>query len=75
MIKKTMIILAFLGLALMSCKKEYVCVCTIRSTGEKSYGDHFKPDPLTKKAAEESCAANDDVFSNDLEDCHLEGSK
>ena len=55
-----------------SCKKDYICVCTEKQTGEKSYGDHFKAGPITKKAAEESCKANDDVFSSDLEDCHLE---
>lgn len=55
-----------------SCKKDYVCVCTEKSTGEKSYGEHFKAGPLYKKAAEESCASNDDVFSSDVENCHLE---
>jgi hypothetical protein len=27
---------------------------------------------LQEKAAEESCKANDDVFEDGLEDCHLE---
>ena len=55
-----------------SCKKDYVCVCTDIQSGDKSYGDHFKAGPITKKAAEESCKANDDVYSADLKDCHLE---
>jgi len=68
--KKT--IVCFLSLlSLISCKKDYVCVCTNIQTGEKSYGDHFKAGPVTKKAAEESCKANNDVY-NDLKDCHLE---
>lgn len=61
---------AFIFLA--SCKKDYVCVCTDVHTGEKNYGDHFKAGPLLKKTAEESCKANNDVYSADLKDCHLE---
>ncbi|MFN8115107.1 MAG: hypothetical protein U0W65_03285 [Bacteroidia bacterium] len=57
---------------LTSCKKDYVCVCTEKATGEKSYGDHFKAGPILKKTAEESCKANDDVFEDGLENCHLE---
>ncbi|MES2513508.1 MAG: hypothetical protein V4580_05160 [Bacteroidota bacterium] len=66
------IALAVFSVALTSCKKDYVCVCTIKSTGEISPGDHFKAGPLTKAAADESCKANNDVYSNDLENCHLE---
>lgn len=71
---KNLVLSSSLALVLISCKKDYVCVCTIKSTGEKSYGDHFKAGPLLKKTAEESCAANNDVYSNDTENCHLEGS-
>jgi hypothetical protein len=67
-----MFVSVIVGLSLTSCKKDYVCVCTIKSTGELSPGDHFKAGPLTKAAAEESCKANNDVYSNDLENCHLE---
>ena len=63
------IVLAFLT---SSCKKDYVCVCTEKATGAKSYGDTFKAGPLTKKAAEKSCESNNDVYSNTLEGCHLE---
>ena len=42
------------------------------TSGEKSYGDHFKAGPILKKTAEESCKANDDVFEDGLENCHLE---
>jgi hypothetical protein len=71
--KKTIIItVSFFALSLISCRKDYVCVCTEKTTGEKSYGDHFKAGIITKKAAEESCKANDDVFEDGLEDCHLE---
>lgn len=71
---KTKIITAvsLLTITLTSCKKDYVCVCTEKATGEKSYGDHFKAGPFLKKAAEESCEANDDVFEDGLESCHLE---
>ena len=64
----SVLILLFLN----ACKKEYICVCTEKSTGDKNYGDHFKASGLTKKVAEESCRANDDVFNSDLKDCHLE---
>lgn len=70
--KKTIATL-FILLSFYSCKKDYVCVCTIKSTGEKNYGDHFKAGPIYKRTAEESCKANDDVFESDLENCHLEG--
>lgn len=56
----------------MSCKKDYVCACTNIHTGEKSYGEHFKAGPILKKTAEESCKSNNDVYSADLKDCHLE---
>lgn len=69
------ILFTALFLSLYSCKKDYVCVCTIKATREKSYGDHFKAGPLLKKTAEESCAANNDVYTADTENCHLEGSK
>lgn len=69
--KKTILALLTV-ITLNSCKKDYICVCTVKTTGEKSYGDHFKAGPYTKKAADESCEANDNVYSNDLENCHLE---
>lgn len=70
--KNSILIIAVLMLVLSACRKEYVCVCTQKSTGDKSYGDHFKAGSIEKKAYEESCEANDDVFSSDLENCHLE---
>ena len=38
-----------------SCQKDYVCVCTNLSTGEKSYGDRVKTTKLGKKGFEKSC--------------------
>lgn len=70
--KKILLFICLLVLGLSSCRKEYVCVCTQKSTGDKSYGDRFKASSLEKKAYEESCEANDDVFGSDLENCHLE---
>ncbi|MBK8366032.1 MAG: hypothetical protein IPL10_01105 [Bacteroidetes bacterium] len=71
---KTLIItvISIFSISITSCKKDYVCVCTEKATGEKSYGDHFKAGPFVKKAAEESCKANNDVFEDGLENCHLE---
>ncbi|MBK6984836.1 MAG: hypothetical protein IPH32_08785 [Bacteroidetes bacterium] len=43
-----------------------------KQLAKKSYGDHFKAGPFVKKAAEESCKANNDVFEDGLENCHLE---
>jgi hypothetical protein len=59
---------------LTACKKEstYVCVCTIKETGELSYGDTITSDKLTKQVTEESCKANNDVFAADMESCHLQ---
>ncbi|MCK6648065.1 MAG: hypothetical protein L6Q66_00270 [Bacteroidia bacterium] len=61
---------AFLAL-LSSCKKEYTCVCTVISTGERSEGDKIKTGKLEKEGYEEACKSNESVF-NDLKDCHLE---
>lgn len=70
--KSILAIATLIAISTTSCKKDYVCVCTEKATGAKSNGDHFRAGPLTKKAAEESCEANNEVYSNDLEDCHLE---
>lgn len=70
--KQTILLFAILVLLGFSCRKEYVCVCTQTSTGDESYGDRFKSGPVAKKAFQESCEANDDVFGSDLENCHLE---
>ena len=69
---RSLVIFAAIVLFISSCKKDYVCVCTEKATGEKSYGDHFQANSLTKAAADESCKANDDVYASELEDCHLE---
>jgi hypothetical protein len=58
--------------AFVSCQKDYVCVCTNASTGHVSYGDNIKTNVFTKKAAEESCKANNDASGGSLKDCHLE---
>ncbi len=58
--------------AFVSCQKYYVCVCTNASAGHISYGDNIKTYVVTKKAAEESCKANNDVSGGSLKDCHLE---
>lgn len=68
----TLIILIVFASLLVSCKKDYVCVCTNSNTGNTSYGDHFKANTITKKAAEESCKANNDLSGGGLENCHLE---
>lgn len=71
--KATIIIMSSIFcLSFVSCRKDYVCVCTEKATGEKNYGDHFKAGPIYKKTVEESCKANDDVFEDGLENCHLE---
>ena len=71
--KKSSFIISFsIALTSSSCKKDYVCVSTEKSTGAQSNGDNFRAGTLTPKAAEESCEANNEVYSNDLENCHLE---
>lgn len=70
--KKILLFIYLLVLGLSACRKEYVCVCTQKSTGDKSYGDRMKSGPVARKAFQESCEANDDVFGSDLENCHLE---
>jgi hypothetical protein len=71
--KKISLLLATtLVLALTSCSKDYVCVCTNSTTGDVSYGDHFKATIFAKKAAQESCKANNNLSAGGLENCHLE---
>ena len=70
--KYIFILSVFIALALTSCKKDYMCVCTNSNTGTVSEGDHFKANLITKKAAEESCKANNDLSAGGLENCHLE---
>ncbi|MCD6020238.1 MAG: hypothetical protein K0S53_3359 [Bacteroidetes bacterium] len=71
--KKHVIILsALVALACTSCQKDYKCVCTNSNTGNTSYGDPIKGNVFTKKAAEESCKANNDLSAGGLENCHLE---
>ena len=69
---KKIITISLVGLLITSCKKDYVCVCTVKNTGEKNYGDHFKAGPFLKKTSEETCKANEDIASSELENCHLE---
>jgi hypothetical protein len=68
--KKGIILLSLLAW-MSSCKKEYTCVCTVISTGERSEGDKIKTGKLEKDGYEEACKSNESVF-NDLKDCHLE---
>jgi hypothetical protein len=70
--KLALIFSIFMASAFVSCQKDYVCVCTNADTGHVSYGDNIKTNVFTKKAAEESCKANNDVSGGALENCHLE---
>lgn len=70
--KLALIFSIFMASAFVSCQKNYVCVCTNSNTGDVSYGDQIKTNVFTKKAAEESCKANNDVSGGALENCHLE---
>jgi len=63
--------ITFLFLA-SSCGKEYVCVCTQVSSGNKSDGDKIKTNAFTKKANEETCKNTSNLSAGTLKDCHLE---
>lgn len=53
--KITVLSTLLIVLILMSCKrKSYVCECTDKSSGIKSYGDTFKGE-LQKKSAQIAC--------------------
>lgn len=54
-----------------SCQKEYVCVCTNVTTGEKVKGDKVKTTKLGKKGFEKSCKSNNDTI-RELKDCRVE---
>jgi len=69
--KRTVLSLSIItAILLSSCKKEYTCVCTNKTTGEKTYGDKIRSGKLAKKGYEQSCKANEDVY-NDVT-CELE---
>ena len=70
--KYIFILSACIAVTFTSCKKDYMCVCTNSNTGTISEGDHFKANIITKKAAEESCKANNDLSAGGLKDCHLQ---
>ena len=55
----------------VSCQKDYVCFYTNANVGHLSYGDNIKTNVFTKKAAEESYKANNDLSGGSLKDCHL----
>lgn len=67
--------LAILSLTLMSCKKDYQCVCTNSNTGHVSRGDNMSAGPFTKAATEEACKKNNDLSAGGLKDCHLEDAQ
>jgi hypothetical protein len=67
-----LIVIVFTAFICLSCQKEFKCVCTNSTTGNTSYGDPIKGTVFTKKAAEESCKANNDLSAGELENCHLE---
>lgn len=69
---KKLSFIVFVSVMMSSCQKDYVCVCTNKNTGKVSDGDHFKTNVFTKKAAEKTCEANDDLSAGGLENCHLE---
>ena len=70
--KKIIVLIAVIVSTLTSCKKDYVCVCTEKTTGEKLYGDHFKGTKTTLKPFQVSCEENNNVSSGNLENCHIE---
>lgn len=64
-------LILFFAVILCSCQKEYTCVCTNASTGEKIYRDKVKTTKLGKKGFEKSCKSNNDTIMN-LKDCRVE---
>lgn len=69
---KNITLLLLTTMLISSCQKDHICVCTNKNTGKVSEGDHFKTNIFTKKAAEKTCEANDDLSAGGLENCHLE---
>lgn len=55
--KKILIIASVAGLAMVSCKKDYVCECTTTSTapGSTSYTDKSTMVGVSKKTAKANC--------------------
>jgi hypothetical protein len=66
----------FLSIALafvfVSCKKEYVCVCTNSNTGNESRGDVIKASRFTYSTWKQDCEQNDELSGGSLKNCHLE---
>jgi len=71
MSKLAFYILFFLSFLLISCEKEYACVCTNTTSGEKEYKDRVKTTKLGKKGFESSCKSNESS-NTELTDCHVE---
>lgn len=54
-----------------SCQKEYVCICTNTTNGDKEYKERVKTTKLGKKGFESTCRSNESS-NKDLTDCHVE---
>ena len=63
--------ICFIIITMWSCQKEYACVCTNVSTGEKIYRDKVKTTNLGKKGFEKSCKSKNDTI-REFKDCHVE---
>lgn len=64
-------ILLILGFSLISCEKEYTCVCTNTISNQKEPQEKVKTTKLGRKGFEESCLAKNSN-GNNLKDCHIE---
>jgi len=54
---------------IISCQKEYTCVCTSVSTGDRYIVEKVKTTKLGKKGFEKTCFSNE---TSSLKDCHVE---
>lgn len=71
MSKLAFYILIIFSFLLISCEKEYVCVCNNTISGEKEYKDRVKTTKLGKKGFESTCK-NNESSNIELTDCHVE---
>ncbi len=77
LMKKTATLLLLIaGFMLTSCKKHYVCYCTVVSTGQKIQAMTYKPTPLNpvrsiidKRDFKKNCA--DESSSGGVTDCSV----
>ena len=62
------VFLLYVSLFLLSCEKNYVCVCTSAKTSQDTIVDHIKTTKLGSKGYKKTCSKKE---NNDRSNCRI----